>query len=296
MSKSTLTTELLTIPGLPTLWLLGRPVSHSLSPLIQNSALQKLQRKILYLAASVDNEDFAGVVRSLPKMGAIGANVTVPHKVSAFQLCHEHTERAKKMGAVNTLIFRDNRIVGDNTDGIGWWNSLGQDCNPQAFQGAIVIGAGGAARAVCHTLLMHGISRLRLLNRTEEKARALVEELRKAYPGQNDVRAAKLTEFAELLERETLVVQTTSVGMKGEGSPVKLPDFWPQGSYLSELIYGRTTPLMKTVLQHGGACQDGLGMLCGQAAESLAGWLGVPFEEIPIDAMMKAARERITSP
>jgi shikimate dehydrogenase len=275
---------------LKTLWLLGDPVSHSMSPLIQNTALQALDENVIYLASQVKAEVFETAVRALPALGALGANVTVPHKLRAFDLCDSLSGRARVMRAVNTLHFRDGEIFGDNTDGVGWWNSVRCDFASDSFEKAVVIGAGGAARAVCHTLVGQGVKTLVLLNRTAANAEKLKDEL----PDGVDVRVDGLKSFPRHLTAATLVAQTTSVGLKGEDAPVPLPKEWPDGCCLSELIYGHETPLLTAVRTLGGATADGLGMLCGQAAESLALWTGRPVEEIPYAEMMRVARERLS--
>jgi len=264
-------------------------VSHSMSPLIQNTALKFMGDKLVYLAARVTDEDFGRVVRTLPALGAVGANVTVPHKIRAYELCDALSERAQKMKAVNTLKFQDDEVFGDNTDGVGWWDALVRRFAGR-FEKAVVIGAGGASRAICHTLMDNGLSELVLLNRTAAKAHRLRDELSSA----GVVKIDGLDSFVQHLKPDTLVVQTTSVGLKDGGSPVPLPELWPEGCFLSELIYGRQTRLMTHVLALGGEVQDGLGMLCGQAAESLALWTERPLSEIPFDEMMKAARKRLS--
>ena len=274
---------------LRTLWLLGDPVSHSMSPLIQNTALKFMGEKLVYLAARVTDEDFGRVVRTLPALGAVGANVTVPHKIRAYELCDALSERAQKMKAVNTLKFQDDEVFGDNTDGVGWWDALVRRFAGR-FEKAVVIGAGGASRAICHTLMDNGLSELVLLNRTAAKAHRLRDEL----PSAGVVKIDGLDSFVQHLKPDTLVVQTTSVGLKDGGSPVPLPELWPEGCFLSELIYGRQTRLRTHVLALGGEVQDGLGMLCGQAAESLALWTERPVSEIPFDEMVKAARKRLS--
>ena len=278
---------------LATLWLLGNPVAHSLSPLIQNHALSQLQERIVYLAAAVRDEDFEEVVKTLPKLGAIGANVTVPYKERAFRLCHRLSSRAETMGAVNTLHFREDGLYGDNTDGIGWWRALQRESGD--FEKAVVIGAGGASRAICHTLLKEGFRHLVLLNRSLSKAESLLGELEKlAEPGMK-LELDSLEASSGHLQERTLLVQTTSVGLKDARSPVPLPTSWPEGALLSELVYGRETALLRAVRDLGGAHQDGLGMLCGQAAESLALWLNKSVEEIPLSLMQQVAWQRVLS-
>ena len=274
---------------LSTLWLLGRPVHHSLSPLIQNTALELLGEKYLYLATSVEDKDFARVVETLPLLGAVGANVTVPYKLHAYRLCHHLSPEAQVMGAVNTLHFREGRVEGYNTDGLGWWNALGEQCPPSQRENALVIGAGGATRAICHTLLSQGGRSLKILNRTLSKAEALKDELLNHYPDA-EVEVRPLTDFCALLDGQGLVVQTTSVGLHDEKSPVPLPSQWPENTFLSELIYGRTTALTRRASELGATVQDGLGMLCGQAALSLSIWLEREPSDIPLNSMLSAAR------
>lgn len=274
---------------LGTLWLLGHPVSHSLSPLIQNSALRALGADLVYLAADVRPEDFQAVVDALPRLGAIGANVTVPHKQQAFRLCRQLSPRARAMRAVNTLHFRSDGLYGDNTDGVGWWSALRQSKPEFHFPRALVIGAGGAARSIVHTLAQQGMREFVLLNRSRSNAQALQAEVLQDYPG-IDFCLEPLESFRGCLRADTLVVQTTSVGLRGVGSPVELPDRWPKGAFLSELIYGQKTPLLQAVEALGGEGQDGLGMLCGQAAFSLALWLEREPGVIPLDLMVQTAR------
>lgn len=274
---------------LNTLWLLGDPVHHSKSPLIQNTALQILEFPALYLAAPVRVEHFAQVVESLPHLGAIGANVTVPHKQRAFELCDGVSSRAQKMKAVNTLHFREGKIFGDNTDGIGWYSSLCEFCSVEDFDRAFIIGAGGAARAIGHTLVEAGMSEIRVFNRSQENGKALAQEL---GTGSFEVSVCELSSFEEQLRPKTLVVQTTSVGLQDDQSPLHPLQNWPSGCFLSELIYGKETELMRQVSALGGRCKDGLGMLCGQAAHSLALWLDLPFEAIPLKAMQEVAAPR----
>ena len=275
---------------LRTLWLLGRPVSHSLSPLIQNTALAHLGLPMVYLAAPVEDEEFPNAVRGLVALGAVGANVTVPHKEAAFRICDTISERARAMRACNVLKFQNGKIYGDNTDGVGWFRGLRsrrQSLPPKA----VVLGAGGAARAVVYTLACNRVSEIVVLNRTVRRAEALARDflsyaLTRTY-------AAPLEDLERHLSAGCLVVQTTSAGLDGNASPIPLPGQWPEGALLCELIYGQETPLAAAVKALGAEVQDGLEMLIYQAAESLALWLDRPLEEIPTDLMLAAARDRL---
>lgn len=277
---------------LSTLWLLGDPVHHSLSPLIQNTALKALNQNLLYVASAVKADHFVEVVETLPKIGALGANITVPHKLAAHKVSEKLGSNAELMGAVNTLRFHKGVVEGYNTDGPGWWNALGDECPGSWRKNVLVIGAGGAARAICHTALGHGTENLWILNRTSGKANTLKQELCIHYP-QAKIEIGELAQFEQLLSQVGLVVQTTSVGLDRESSPVRLPESWPTSCFFSELIYGPRTPLMKRVEELGGRFQDGLGMLCGQAALSLAIWLDKPVENIPLHLMLDTARQHL---
>ena len=272
---------------LGTLWLLGNPVSHSMSPLIQNTALQHLGLPIIYQAASVESGQFECAVRGLQALGALGANVTVPHKEAAFRIADEVTPRAQAMGACNVLSFAQGRVLGDNTDGSGWWRGLTERFGPRVPSHAIVLGAGGASRAIVATLSQLGVSDLILVNRTRDRAERLATEV-----APNRCRVEPLENFLDLLEPDSLVVQTTSAGLDPSDSPLPLPSSWPARTVLSELIYGSTTPLARAVTELGGEVQDGLPMLVNQAAESLSIWLQLPLEKVPASLMMETALSR----
>lgn len=284
--------DLLSRADLRTLWLLGHPVRHSLSPLIQNAALRHLNQAIIYQAADVSVEAFETAVHGLVALGALGANVTVPHKEAAFRICHQRTPRAEAIGACNVLHFSQGRILGDNTDGSGWWRGLTDLLGRTVPEKAVVVGAGGAARAVVYALARNEVPEIVVLNRTVERAEALVREFLPYALTRCYVRP--LESFPAQLSSDCLVVQTTSAGLDGD-SPLPLPNHWPPGAVLSELIYGKETPLGRAVKGLGGTVQDGLAMLVYQAAESLALWLGRPLEEIPAELMMEVARQKTSA-
>ncbi len=290
-------------PGVRPLWLLGQPVAHSLSPLMQNLAFEALGLPAVYLAWAVAPDDLHETVRALALLGAVGANLTVPHKEAGFHLCGRLTPRAEAAGAVNCLRWREGGLEGDNTDGVGWLRGVesGFGWRPPGKR-ALILGAGGAARGVAAALLAEGIDELVVLNRTPARAESLLQgvlEATAARVGHRPPRpprpprrleAGSLELFARELERTDLVVQTTSAGLQGEGSPVRLPETWPHGVLFSELIYGRDTPLLGQVRQLGGAVQDGLPMLVHQAVEGICWWFGVDPREVPADRMEAAAR------
>lgn len=277
--------------------MLGNPVSHSLSPLIQNTALARLEKDgLVYLATEIPRGKISEVIKTLPCLGAVGANVTVPYKLQALEACDVLSERAKAIGAVNILSFRQGQIFGDNSDGVGWLRALPdgwlkEDCDLRV----LVLGAGGASRAVVATLLAWGCPEVIVLNRTAKRAEQLVSEMESRVLDGTHLACAGLEEFWELLQPGCLVVQTTSVGLDRRASPVSLSGSWPKGANFSELIYGEPTPMAKWVSERGGGVQDGLPMLIHQAAESLSVWLDIPVESVPVDEMLRAARMFLAS-
>ncbi len=290
--------ERLSEPNLSTIWLLGQPVEHSLSPLIQNFALQAMGRSAVYLSAEVTPELLSQAVSGLSALRALGCNLTVPHKQAGFALCHRVSPRAQVVKAVNSLKFvGEGEIEGENTDGLGWVRGL--EAQFQIAWGSVrvlVIGAGGAARGVVGVLGELGCTHCTVLNRTPERAENLVEELQVCFPGHADLQVGSLEQFSKFVAGVDLVVQTTSVGLDGRASPVPLPEVWPGHVILSELIYHRVTPLASSVSALGGAVQDGLPMLCYQAAEALAWWFDLEATKIPAAEMLALARRKISGP
>jgi shikimate dehydrogenase len=282
--------SLLARADLRTLWLLGRPVGHSLSPLIQNTALQAMRQPVVYLAAEVAEDRLEAALRGLLALGALGANLTVPHKEAAYGLCDSLSPRARAMKACNVLKFAAGKIHGDNTDGDGWLRGLEPQLGGSLPAKALVIGAGGAARAVVYSLARRRVPEIVVLNRTFARAQALAGDFQ--LYALTRTHAAPLEDFPGHLHEGCLVVQTTSAGLDGE-APVPLPRQWPPGVVLSELIYGRETPLAARVRALGGRAFDGLPMLVEQAAESLSLWLERPLPEIPSSLMMEAARRHL---
>ena len=198
---------------------LGWPVGHSRSPRLHGFWLQQHGIDGAYLPLAVKPEDFEAVIRALPRMGFRGANVTVPHKEAALALADHVDPLARRIGAVNTLVVRDDgSLEGRNTDAFGFIENLRQGCPGfSAARGpAVVLGAGGAARAVVAALQDDGCPEIRLLNRSRERAEALKADLETVVmPGGNitvlpwDSRAAALNDAA-------LLVNTTSLGMSGQ--------------------------------------------------------------------------------
>jgi shikimate dehydrogenase len=252
---------------------LGWPVGHSRSPAMLNAAFRELGLDWRYLRLPVPPELFDATVRALAGSGYGGTNVTVPHKLAAHALCDELSETARAIGAVNTLSFADGRVHGDNTDAGGLIDAIGE---PVDGQRALVLGAGGAARAAVWALREAG-AEVAIWNRTPERAAALAAELGVSQ--------------AERPEPVDLLVNTTTVGLDGgkdDDALAALGLTHAQAPPLVvDLVYGdRGTALVRWAERAGSRVVDGLEVLVRQGARSLAAWTG---EEPPIEVMRKAA-------
>lgn len=264
------------------LGVLGWPVAHSRSPAMQNAALAELGLKDWhYQRLPAPPEVFEETVRGLPAAGFVGANVTIPHKEAALALADEATDAARAIGAANTLTFTpttdgDATIAAANTDAPGFLAALrGIDRDP-AGQTALVLGAGGSARAVAYALREAGAARVAVWNRSHERALALASDL--------GVDATDRPLAAELL------VNCTSVGL-ADGEFKDLPlDADALGTYatVADLVYRADgTGLVAQARSRGCAVVDGLEVLVRQGAMSLEAWTGL---QAPVDVMRAAAR------
>lgn len=262
---------------MPRLAVLGHPVSHSRSPAMQNAALAALGmgEEWAYEAIEVAPDAFEARVRALPGEGFAGANVTVPHKGAALALADALSETAREIGAANTLSFEGGEIRADNTDADGLLESLP---GSPAGKRALVLGAGGAARAVVWALLREGAA-VDVWNRTERRSANLCGEL-----GGDPVSTPDQGEYE-------LLVQTTAVGLHGEDPFEELPldaERFAPGQVVVDLVYGREpSRLLAAAEAAGAAVVDGIEVLVQQGALSLQIWTG---REAPLDAMRAAAR------
>jgi shikimate dehydrogenase len=256
---------------------LGYPVAHSRSPAMQNAALAELGLAggWSYEAIEVAPEELESRVREMVGEGFAGANVTVPHKGAALALADEASETAREIGAANTLSFAAGEIRADNTDAQGLLDAL-----PGSPRGAavLVLGAGGAARAVVWALLREG-AEVGVWNRTELRSRRLCEEL-----GGQPVAVPDPSAYE-------LIVNSTAVGLGGEDPFEELPleagDFAPSHTVVDMVYGGEQTPLLAAAQAAGAAVVDGIEVLVRQGALSLQIWTG---REAPLETMRAAAR------
>jgi shikimate dehydrogenase len=256
---------------------LGYPVGHSRSPAMHGAALGELGlgEEWSYEAIEVAPDAFEERVRAMPGEGFAGANVTVPHKGAALFLADELSETAREIGAANTLVFADGEIRAENTDAEGFLRSLP---GSPAGKRALVLGAGGAARAVVWALLREGAS-VDVWNRTELRSKHLCEELGGASVSSSDQAAHEL------------LVNTTAVGLGGEDPFAELPlraeAFGPDQIVVDMVYGGEPTALLRAAEAAGATTVDGIEILVQQGALSLETWTGRPA---PLGTMRAAAR------
>lgn len=252
---------------------IGWPVGHSKSPRLHNWWLERLGIDGAYVPLPVSPDRFEQVVRAMPHMGFAGCNITVPHKEAALALADVVDPVARRIGAANTLVFRaDGTIEARNTDGFGFIENLRQgapDWQPDAGP-AVVLGAGGAARAVCVSLLDAGAPLIRLANRTRSRCETLAADL----GGPIEVVDWPVTDAA--LDGANLLVNTTSLGMAGQ-PPLEIAlSPLPVSALVTDIVYAPLeTALLKMARQRGNPVVDGLGMLLHQARAGFSAWFGV---------------------
>lgn len=269
---------------IPLAGVIGHPVAHSLSPRLHGHWLARYGLPGHYVPLDVAPGDLAQVLAAMPRMGFRGCNVTIPHKQAALALASTATERARRIGAANTLSFRrDGSIHADNTDGYGFAANLVRGAPDFRAHGscALVLGAGGAARAVLDALSEAGITRITLANRTRARAEALAADF-----GPH-VNVADWDDAGAAIAGADLIVNTTSLGMAGQ-PPLALPlDGLHAGQTVTDLVYvPLETPLLAAARAAGATAVDGLGMLLHQAAPGFEDWFGRRPE---VDAALRAA-------
>lgn len=256
---------------------IGWPVGHSLSPRLHGFWLREHGLDGAYVPLPVRREDFARVIDGLRRAGFAGVNVTIPHKQAAFALCHDVDEAARDAGAVNLLVFKESgRIEGRNTDAAGLAASLLAGLGGESVRGkrAVLIGAGGAARAGILALAALGISDIRILARNASSAEALVREFGARVSAQ--LAPALWSDWDKIAGDAALIVNATSAGMAGN-APLDLAlKALPKTAAVCDIVYNPLdTPLLKSARVRGHICIDGLGMLMHQAVPAFAAFYGV---------------------
>ncbi len=268
----------------PLAGVIGNPISQSKSPILFRHWLKTYGCKGHYIPMPVEEGNLEQVIRTIPKMGFVGCNVTIPHKIDVLKIADLATDRATLIGAANTLIFRkDGKIHADNTDGYGFIANLKQGAPAWApsIGPAAVLGAGGAARAVIASLLDAGVPEIFLSNRTRPKA----EALKSAFG--TKITVVDWVQAGNIMEQASTVVNTTSLGMQGMPE-LRVPlDGLRRGTVVTDLVYNPLkTRLLIEAEAAGCVTVDGLGMLLHQAVPGFERWFGLRPE---VDINTRAA-------
>ncbi|MGB9661554.1 MAG: shikimate dehydrogenase [Moorellaceae bacterium] len=264
--------------------LLGYPVSHSFSPLLHNAAFHALGLDWVYLAFAVEPSALPAAVAGLRALGFAGANVTIPHKETVMAWLDEIDPLARLIGAVNTIVVREGKLAGYNTDGSGFRRSLEEAGVDPAGKRALVLGAGGAARAVVFTLVQSGCATLLLANRTPERAHELARAVGAFSATPIEVLPWEDRALAEVMPGVDLIINTTSIGMSPhqEGVPLD-PELLQPHHLVYDLVYNPLeTRLLAAARRRGCRTVSGLSMLLYQGAEAFTLWTG---REAPLEVM-----------
>jgi len=269
---------------IPLAAVLGHPIGHSKSPRLHGHWLKRYGLPGYYVPIEVAPQNLAAAIESLRLLGFVGANVTLPHKEHVLELADLVTDRATLIGAANTLIFReDGKIHADNTDGYGFIENLKQgapDWDPSTGP-ALVLGAGGAARAVVNALVEVGVPKIVISNRTRVKAERLAQDFG---------RRAQVVDWVQLgnhIEASHTIVNTTSLGMENQPE-LRVPlDGLHPGQVVTDIVYAPLeTKLLAEAARAGCTTVDGLGMLLHQAVPGFERWFGRRPE---VDDALRAA-------
>ena len=297
----------------------GNPISHSKSPLIHRAFAKQTGQDISYEAVLAPLDGFAATIQDLVNQGFKGANVTVPFKFEAFNLCDELTERAKSAGAANTLTFESGKIKGDNTDGVGLvndikinlkhvlqpqdrrglpqfakplkWQAKCEGSSPQNIPAKagysclkdaqiLLLGAGGAAQGVLFPLLNAHPKSIIIANRTLAKAQQMAEKAGVAAK-------VSANTFESLQGKFDVIINATSTGLSDSKLPISDAIF-AKNCLAYDMMYGRETAFMQQAKANGAQVADGLGMLVEQAAEAFFLWRGVHPQTAPVIKMLRS--------
>lgn len=269
------------------LGIFGYPVKHSLSPLIQNAAIEALGLNYVYVPFEVSPEQIETAVKGVRAFNIIGVNVTVPHKERVIPFLDRLTEEAALIGSVNTIENRDGKLVGHNTDSRGYIRSLREDAGfePKG-KNILIIGAGGAARGIIAGLSMEGVSEIKIANRTVEKGEILAREFQDKFErARFTASSLSALQDPKILLAVDLIVNTTSMGLEGKMPDIDFSLTLPH-TLISDIVYKPLiTPFLKMAHEAGRKTIGGLGMLVYQGAISLEIWTS---RKAPVEVMKNA--------
>lgn len=269
---------------------IGDPIEHSLSPIMHNAAFNHLNLDYVYVAFHVKKGKAKEATEAMKTFKIKGLNVTIPHKVDIIDYIDRVDETAELIGAVNTLKLEEGEIWGFNTDGLGCIRAL-EEATSLKGKKVLILGAGGASRAVAFQLLSEDIGGLHILNRTPKRAEKIAEDI-KAKTG-TIIFAGGLEHLKEKIKDADILIDTTPIGMhpKTDAKPLVTADMMHRNLIVKDLVYNPPkTTLLKEAEKAGAKTISGIKMLVYQGAESFKIWTG---KKAPIDIMEKAILEAI---
>ena len=271
---------------------IGDPINHSFSPIIHNAAFEYLNLNYVYLPFHVLPDSLAGAIGGANKLNIKGLNITIPHKQNVLVTLDQLDPLAKEIGAVNTIKFEDKAAFGYNTDGIGCKRAL-EEKTSLYNKDIIVVGAGGASRAICYQLAHADINSLTIINRDINKAQSLASDIMNSEI-LTEMRFDSTNNISLQIQDADILINTTPVGMKGypDQNPIVLEDNIPEDLIINDIVYNPIeTNLIKEAKQAGATTISGIKMLIYQAAESIKIWTG---KEAPVDIMENKLKEILT--
>lgn len=260
--------------------LIGRPVEHSISPLIHNTLAEKLNINMVYTAFCVESDDVSAAVNGAKALGILGMNVTVPHKSAVIPYLDEIDSLAKKIGAVNTIVTTDKGYKGYNTDIIGLGRQLAEEKIEICNREVIILGAGGASKAITYLCAREGAKRIYLLNRSINKAEELAEEVNDYFG--DIVMPMELKDYHKIPSGKYPVIQTTSVGLYPniDNAPIEDEDFYDMVEAGVDIIFNpEETKFMRKCKEHGAKTHNGLKMLLYQGIAAFELWNDVKVSD-----------------
>ncbi len=264
--------------------LIGDPVEHSMSPPMHNAAFEYLGLDFAYVPFNVKTSVLGEAIKGASALGIKGLNVTIPHKTSVLEFLDVINKPAKLIGAVNTIKFANGKITGYNTDGIGAVMAL-EEVIPVKDKKVVVVGAGGAARALAFQLILSGIESITLINRTPEKALKLKNEIESKI--ESKVSYGNLEILEKEISKADILINTTPIGMYPHinDTPLANASMMHSDLVVNDLVYNpMDTVLLKEAEKAGAKSVSGLSMLLYQGAEAFKIWTG---QEAPVDIMEK---------
>ena len=260
--------------------LIGNPVEHSISPLIHNTLAERMGINLAYAAAKVETDAVGDAIKGAKALGVRGMNVTVPHKCTVMDYLDEIDELAYKIGAVNTIVTTDKGYKGYNTDIIGLGRQLDEEGIVVTDNEVIILGAGGASKAITYLCASKGAKRVWLLNRSLDKAVELADEVNRSFG--DIVKPLSINDFKQIPQGKYPVIQTTSVGLhpNDDAAPIEDESFYDLVSAGVDIIFNPPeTKFMKLCKAHGANAYNGLKMLLYQGIAGFELWNNVKVSD-----------------